>query len=82
MRITRSCIDFVPPAETNETPAGDVFEVVEVGGEEEDGDDEDEDAGWVLDWGEEHRGGELMGIEGFVGVERTYKLLVKMEPRI
>lgn len=36
-------VDFVPPAETDEAAAGDVFEVVEVGGEEEDGDDEDED---------------------------------------
>jgi hypothetical protein len=36
-------IDFVPPAQSNETTAGDVFEVVEVGGEEEDGEDEDED---------------------------------------
>jgi hypothetical protein len=34
-------IDFVPPAETDEASTGDVLEVVEVSGEEEDGDYED-----------------------------------------
>ncbi len=43
MRIAGSGVDFVPPAETHKTSAGDVFQVVEIGGEEEDGDDEDED---------------------------------------
>ena len=36
-------VDFVPPAQAYEAAAGDVFEVVEVGREQEDGDDEDED---------------------------------------
>ena len=40
-------IDFVPPAEADETAAGDVFQVVEIDGEEEGGEDEDEDAGRV-----------------------------------
>jgi len=36
-------VDLVPPAEAYEAAASDIFEVVEVGGQEEDGDDEDED---------------------------------------
>ena len=43
MAIPGLRVDFVPPAEPHETTAGDILEVVEVGGEEEDGDDEDED---------------------------------------
>lgn len=42
--VAASRIDFVPPAETNEAPAGNVFEIVEVDGEEEESEDEDEDA--------------------------------------
>ena len=37
-------VDLVPPPQADEPPAGDVFQVVEVGGEEEDREDEDEDA--------------------------------------
>jgi hypothetical protein len=36
-------IRFVPPAQADEAAAGDVLQVVEVGGEQEDGDDEDKD---------------------------------------
>lgn len=36
-------VDFVPPAEADEASAGDVLEVVEIGGEEEHGEDEYED---------------------------------------
>ena len=36
VRVPGRGVDFVPPAEPDEAPAGDVFEVVEVGGEEED----------------------------------------------
>jgi hypothetical protein len=36
-------VDFVPPPQADESPPGDVLEVVEVHGEEEDGDDEDHD---------------------------------------
>lgn len=43
MRVAGGRVDFVPPAQPDEAAAGDVFEVVEVGGEEEDSDDEDED---------------------------------------
>ena len=38
-------VDLVPPSQTDQPPAGDVLEVVEVRGEKKDGDDEDEDAG-------------------------------------
>jgi len=45
--VRRPCcagqVDFVPPAQPDEATSGDVFEVVEVGGQEEDGEDEDED---------------------------------------
>lgn len=40
LRRARFRIDFVPPAQTNETAPGYVFQVVEVGSEEEDRDDE------------------------------------------
>lgn len=43
MRVARRRVHFVPPSESHESSAGDVFEVVEVGCEEEDGDDEDQD---------------------------------------
>lgn len=43
MGVPSRRVDFVPPAEADQAAAGDVFEVVKVGGEEEDGDDEDHD---------------------------------------
>ena len=43
MRLSSSGVDFVPPSQTDEAAAGDVFQVVEVDGEEEEGQDEDED---------------------------------------
>lgn len=45
VRVAGGGVDFVPPAKADETATGDVFEVVEVGGEEKEGDDEDQDAG-------------------------------------
>lgn len=45
VRVSGRGVDFVPPAQTDESAAGDVLEVVEVCGEEEEGEDEDEDAG-------------------------------------
>lgn len=45
LRVACLRVDFVPPAQSDEAAAGDVLEVVEVGGEEEDGDDEDHDPG-------------------------------------
>ena len=47
MRFSGGGVYFVPPAQADEAPAGDVFEVVEVGGEEEEGYYEDEDAGLI-----------------------------------
>ena len=43
MRFPGGGVDFVPPSQTDEAAAGDVFQVVEVDGEEEEGQDEDED---------------------------------------
>lgn len=42
MAVARTGIDFVPPAQTDQASAGDVFQVVEVAGQQEDGDYEDE----------------------------------------
>jgi len=44
MRIPGLRIYFVPPSKSNETTSSDVFEVIEIGCEEEYGDDKDEDA--------------------------------------
>lgn len=43
MRVARVGVDLVPPAQAHEPAARNVLEVVEVAGEEEDGDDEDHD---------------------------------------
>ena len=43
-RVSCGRVDFVPPAQTHQPSARDVLEVVEVNGEEDDRDDEDEDA--------------------------------------
>ena len=54
-------VDLVPPAEADEAAAGNVLDVVEVDGEEQHREDEDEDE--VL--GEEHA--EEVGEEGACG---------------
>lgn len=43
--VAGRAVDFVPPPQSDEAASGDVFEVVEIGCEEEDCDYEDEDAG-------------------------------------
>ena len=43
MAIPGSRIHFVPPPQPHKPSPSDVLEVVEIGGEEEHGDDEDED---------------------------------------
>ena len=43
MAIPRRGIDLIPPPQPHEPAAGDVLQVVEVGREDEHGDDEDED---------------------------------------
>ena len=70
MRVPGSGVDFVPPAQADEASASDVFQVVEVGGEEEHGEDEDEDAGGG-------GGGLVWGWEGGGEGRGTDKLLVK-----
>jgi hypothetical protein len=45
VRVAGGCVDLIPPAQTNESPAGNVLQVVEVGREKQEGQDEDEDAG-------------------------------------
>jgi hypothetical protein len=48
VRVAGGCVDLVPPAQTNESAAGNVLQVVKVGREEQEGQDEDEDAGVEL----------------------------------
>lgn len=43
MAVASLRVYFIPPSQPNQATTGDVFEVVEVCGEEEDRDDEDED---------------------------------------
>lgn len=43
LRVARLHVHLVPPPQSHESTAGNVLEVVKVGGEEEDGDDEDHD---------------------------------------
>lgn len=42
MAVACLWVGFIPPAQANQPAAGDVFEVVEIGGKEKDGDDEDQ----------------------------------------
>lgn len=44
MRIPTRRVYFVPPSESYEAPSSNVFEIVKIRGEKEDGEDEDEDA--------------------------------------
>ncbi|KAK3208580.1 hypothetical protein GRF29_77g1131578 [Pseudopithomyces chartarum] len=60
--VARRGVDLVPPAQSDEAAAGDVLEVVEVGGQQEDGDDEDED-----EVGGEEAQAEEVGEEGCCG---------------
>lgn len=73
MRVTARCVDFVPPAETDEATTGDVLEIVEVGGEKQQGDDEDEDAARSI------VSNRTKGSGGFF--RRTHKLLMKSTPK-
>ena len=41
--IARLGVDFIPPAQTNQSSASNVFEVIEIHGQEDDCDDEDQD---------------------------------------
>lgn len=43
VRVARGSVNLVPPSQSYKSSASDVFEVVEVGCEQQDGDDEDED---------------------------------------
>lgn len=42
--VARRWVHLVPPPQANKAPPSDIFEVVEVGGEEKDGNDKDQDA--------------------------------------
>lgn len=44
MALPRGRVYLVPPPQPDQSPACDVLQVIEVGGEEKHGDDEDEDA--------------------------------------
>lgn len=72
MRISGRGVDFVPPTQADEAAAGDVFEVVEIEGEEEEGEYEDKDAGRLggqleeeMRWGRRGRKEEGGGLTSF-----------------
>lgn len=81
MAVPRSRVDLVPPPQPHEPPPGDVLQVVEIRGQEEHGDDEDEheagreepEAEEVYQkgcWGVKKKGGGKRSVHGFseVGV--------------
>lgn len=71
MRVARCDIHLVPPTETNQATTGDVFEIVEIRGEKEEGQDEDEDTETAL----------VASIcDGLYVYEQTYKSLMKRTP--
>lgn len=43
MRVSRLSIDFIPPSQADEPSSGDIFQIVEIHCEQDDGDDEDHD---------------------------------------
>lgn len=47
MRVARLRVYFIPPSQSYQSSASNVFEIVKIDGEQDDGDDEDEDAGQV-----------------------------------
>lgn len=44
VRVARSCVDFIPPPETNKSTSSNVLEVIKVGREKEEGQDKDQNA--------------------------------------
>jgi hypothetical protein len=44
VRVAGSCVDFIPPPKTNKSTSSNVLEVIEVGREEEKGQDKDQNA--------------------------------------
>lgn len=75
MGFARCGVDFVPPSEPDESSAGDVLEVVEVCGEEEEGNDEDEDA-FIFFFSMS-----ALNLQEGRGLGYTYKLLIKSTPK-
>lgn len=70
MRVASGDIHLVPPTETNQATTGDVFEIVEIRGEKEQGQDEDEDTVTALAC--EHSRRDVS--------KQTYKSLMKRTP--
>lgn len=71
--VARGRVDLVPPAEADEAAARNVLEVVKVGGEEEDGDDEDHDPAQVVSKSGVALGGRAR--------RKTHMLLMTHRPR-
>ena len=72
MAVARVGVDFVPPPQTDEATARDVLEVVEVDGEEDEGEDENEDTVKSV---------EQLAWVGRVGLGTTNKFLMKSTPK-
>lgn len=45
VRVAGGCVDFIPPPKTNKSTPSNVLEVIEVGGEEEESQNKDQNAG-------------------------------------
>jgi hypothetical protein len=63
-------VDFIPPAKANQTTSSNVFEVVEVDRKENEGENEDEDAGK-----------KISSMADAVGRLETDKFLIKRTPK-
>lgn len=77
LRVARLRVHLVPPAQADEAPPGNILEVVEVGGQEEDGDDEDHDPGGAC----QHRGRAGNGKRPTGPTRYTHMLLMIQRPR-
>lgn len=67
-------IDFIPPSQADEPSSGDIFQIVEIHGEQDDGDDEDHD-----EVGCEEHAEEVDEETGCGGVEGRLRSIVSLQ---
>lgn len=70
MAFARGRVDFIPPAQANQTTSSNILEVVEVDGEEDQGENEDKDTAE-----------KVSSIAGMVCTRQTDKFLMKRTPK-
>lgn len=51
MRVSRGCVDLIPPTQADQTTSSNVLQVVEVGRQEEEGEDKHEDTAQAMSAG-------------------------------